>query len=196
MSEKLFSRLYWRPYICIGVSMLLVLLSSLAPYIFPRDWLALNLHGYGMYIFKGMAWLIKISVLVYLYSIYEIFAKKYFPKLDKLCTLQVRAVITEYKQTWTRGKQLCPVLTYTVGGREYSEALNEAHGERDKDGDHIEKGYTLKLPRKILCNAQDPRQFYISGEEYYSRRAAIVRYIVFSLLFFVQMYLNIFIYAR
>ena len=40
MSEKLFSRLYWRPYLLIGISMLLVLVSSLIPYLLPHAWLA------------------------------------------------------------------------------------------------------------------------------------------------------------
>ena len=35
MSEKLFFRLYWRPYVLLGVSVLLVLIGSLAPYILP-----------------------------------------------------------------------------------------------------------------------------------------------------------------
>lgn len=194
MSEKLFSRLYWRPYVLIGVSILLVLLSSVLPYLLP--WLAFNYTGYDVYLFKAIAWTVKLAVLVYLFSVYRALSARYFPKLNRLCTSEARAVITAYKQSWARGKQLCPVLTYTVNGTEYSEPLNEAKGSREKEGDKMERGFSLKLPRKIMYNPQEPRQFYIAGEEYYSRRAAIFRYILFSLLFFIQLYLNVFMYVR
>lgn len=194
MSEKLFSRLYWKPYVLIGVSMILVLISSLLAYLLP--WMAINYTGYDLYLFKGIAWSVKLAILVYLFSVYRVFAAHYFPKLKSLCTAEARAVITGYKQTWTRGKQLCPILSYTVEGREYSEALNDAKGSREKDGDKLDKGYTLKLPRKIVYNPQDPRQFYIPGEEFYKRGGAIFRYVLFSVLFFVQLYLNVFMYAR
>ena len=79
---------------------------------------------------------------------------------------------------------------------EYSEALNEAKGERSKDEEVIERGFTLKLPRKIVYNPHNPREFYLPGCEYYSRKTAIFRYVMFSLLFFLQLYLNVFIYVR
>lgn len=194
MSEKLFSRLYWRPYLMIGVSMLLVMVGSMAPYVLPYEWLAHNYNNYGLYAFKTIAWIIKLSMLTYLFGIYLAWRKNYFPKLDKLCCKETRALITGYSQSWTRGKQLCPIFTYTVDGKEYSEPLNEAHGSRTKDGDQIDRGFTLKLPRKIICNPDEPREFYIRGEEYYSRKGAIARFVLFSLLYFLQLYLNVFIY--
>lgn len=196
MSEKLFSRLYWRPYLLIGISMLLVLVSSLIPYLLPHAWLAKNVPGYDWYMFKSMAWLIKLAMLLYLFSVVRVFWKGYFPKLQKVCTTELRAVISGYKTSWSRGKQLCPVFTYTVDGVEYGEALNEAKGERSKDEEVIERGFTLKLPRKIVYNPQNPREFYLPGCEYYSRKTAIFRYVMFSLLFFLQLYLNVFIYVR
>ncbi|MDO4922175.1 MAG: hypothetical protein Q4E64_10185 [Phascolarctobacterium sp.] len=194
MSEKLFSRLYWRPYLMIGVSMLLVMLSSLTLYVLPHEWLATNHNNYGLYAFKAMAWLIKLSMLTYLFGIYLALRKNYFPRLGKLCCKEARAVITGYSKSWTRGKQLCPIFTYTVDGKEYSEALNEAHGSRTKDGDQIDRGFTLKLPRKIKYNPDAPREFYLLGEEYYSRKGAIARFVLFSLLYFLQLYLNVFMY--
>lgn len=196
MSEKLFSRLYWRPYLLIGISMLLVLVSSLIPYLLPHEWLAKNYPGYDLYMFKSMVWLIKLAMLLYLFSVVRVFWKGYFPKLQKVCATELRAVITGYKTSWSRGKQLCPVFTYTVDGVEYSEALNEAKGERSKDEEVIERGFTLKLPRKIVYNPQNPREFYLPGCEYYSRKTAIFRYVMFSLLFFLQLYLNVFMYVR
>lgn len=196
MSEKLFSRLYWRPYLLIGISMLLVLVSSLIPYLLPHAWLAKNVPGYDWYMFKSMAWLIKLAMLLYLFSVVRVFWKGYFPKLQNVCTTELRAVISGYKTSWSRGKQLCPVFTYTVDGVEYGEALNEAKGERSKDEEVIERGFTLKLPRKIVYNPQNPREFYLPGCEYYSRKTAIFRYVMFSLLFFLQLYLNVFIYVR
>lgn len=196
MSEKLFSRLYWRPYLLIGVSMILVLVSSMVPYILPHAWLGKHYPGYDLYMFKTMAWLIKLAMLVYLFSIVRVFWKGYFPKLKNVCTAEVRAVITGYKTSWTRGKQLCPIFTYTVDGTEYSEALNEAKGSRSKDEEVIERGFTLKLPRKIIYNPKQPREFYLPGCEYYSRKTAIFRYFMFSLLFFLQLYLNVFMYVR
>lgn len=196
MSEKLFVRLYWRPYLFLGISILLVLVSSLVPYLLPHAWLAENFYGYDFYMFKTMAWMIKLAMLLYIVSIVQAVFKGYFPKLEKLCTAEVRAVVCDYKTSWTKGKQLCPIFTYTVDGKEYREALNEAKGVREKDGEIIEKGFTLKLPRKIIYNPQNPRQFYLPGCEYYSRRAAIFRFVIFSLLFFVQLYLNVFMYVR
>ena len=194
MSERLFSRLYWRPYLLIGVSMLLVMLSSLTLYVLPHEWLGKNYPNYGFYMFKTMAWLIKLSMLTYLFSIYLALRKNYFPKLSALCCKEARAVITGYSRSWTRGKQLCPIFTYTVDGKEYSEALNEARGTRTKDGDQADRGFTLKLPRKIMYNPDAPREFYLVGEEYYSRKGAIARFVLFSLLYFLQLYLNVFIY--
>lgn len=194
MSEKLFSRLYWRPYMFIGVSMLLVMLGSLALYVLPYEWLALNHNNYGLYAFKTIAWIIKLSMLVYFFGIYWAWRKNYFPKLDKLCCKETRAVITGYGQSWSRGKQLCPIFTYQVDGQEYSEALNEAKGSRTKEGDRLDKGFTLKLPRKIMYNPDAPREFYLKGEEYYSRKGALARFVLFSLLFFLQLYLNVFMY--
>lgn len=194
MSEKLFSRLYWRPYMFIGISILLVFFSSLVPYILPHEWLGKNYPGYDLYMFKTMAWLIKISILTYLFGVYQAITKKYFPNLKKLCCQEVRAVITGYKKTWTRGNQLCPIFTYTVDGKKYQEALNEAKGSKSKDKEEIYKGFTLNLPRKIFYNPQAPQQFFVLGEEYYSRRAAIVRFVLFSILFFMQLYLNVFMY--
>lgn len=194
MSDKLFSRLYWRPYILIGICMLLVLLSSLLPYLLP--WIFVHYTGYDVYFFKFIAYLVKAAMLLYIVSVYRALTAKYFPRLDKLCTKEVRAVITEHRTSWMRGKQLCPVFTYTVGEKEYSEPLNEARGSREKTGDVIDKGFTLKLPRKIRYNPDNPREFYIAGQEYYSRKAAIVRYVLFSILFFIQLYVDIFQYAR
>lgn len=196
MSGKLFSRLYWRPYLLIGISMLLVLVSSLIPYLLPHEWLAKHYPGYDLYMFKSMVWLIKLAMLLYLFSVVRVFWKGYFPKLQNVCTTELRAVITGYKTSWSRGKQLCPVFTYTVDGVEYSEAMNEAKGERSKDEEVIERGFTLKLPRKIVYNPQNPREFYLPGCEYYSRKTAIFRYVMFSLLFFLQLYLNVFMYVR
>lgn len=196
MSEHLFSRLYWRPYIYIGISILLVFISSLLPMVLPHAWLAKNVAGYQYYMFKGISWMVKLAMLCYAFGLYKAFRGKLFPKLERLCTGEVRAVITDYKQSWSRGSQLCPVFTYTVEDKEYTEALNEAKGTRNKDGEHIDKGYTLKLPRKLRYNPEDPKQFYIVGEEYYSRKVAIVRYVIFSLMFFLQLYMNYFVYLR
>ena len=110
--------------------MILVLLSSMVPYILPHAWLGEHYPGYDFYMFKGMAWTLKLALLIYLYGIVCIFTKNYFPKLSSLCTEEVRAVITGYKSSWSRGKQLCPVFTYKVGDKEYSEALNEAKGTK------------------------------------------------------------------
>ncbi len=196
MSEKLFSRLYWRPYKLIGLAMLMILISSMLPYVLPHAWLAQQLPNYTYYMFKGMAWLVKLAILVYLFSIYRAFRGNYFPKLEELCDREARGVITGYKQSWTRGSQLCPLFSYTVEGREYAEALNEAKGTRKKGVDELDKGFTPKLPRKLRYASEDPRQFYIRGEEYYSRKAGIARYIIFSLLFFLQLYVNFFVYLR
>ena len=176
--------------------MVLVLLSSMVPYILPHAWLGEHYPGYDFYMFKGMAWTLKLALLIYLYGIVCIFTKNYFPKLSNLCTEEVRAVITGYKSSWSRGKQLCPVFTYKVGDKEYSEALNEAKGTKEKSGDVLERGFTLKLPRKIIYNPQNPKEFYLPGCEYYSRKAAVFRYILFSMLLFLQLSLNIFVNVR
>ena len=152
--------------------------------------------GYDFYMFKGMAWTLKLALLIYLYGIVCIFTKNYFPKLCSLCTEEVRAVITGYKSSWSRGKQLCPVFTYKVGDKEYSEALNEAKGTKEKSGDVLERGFTLRLLRKIIYNPQNPKEFYLPGCEYYSRKAAVFRYILFSMLLFLQLYLNFFVNVR
>lgn len=194
MSEKLFARLYWRPYVLIGISMLLIVVSSLMPYVLP--WIIVNHTGYDVYFFKLIAWLVKFSILLYLYSVYRAFTAGYFPDPAQLCNKEVRAVITAYKKSWLRGKQLCPIFTYNAGEKEFHEALNEAKGSREKTGDSLEKGFTLKLPRKIRYNPQRPREFYLPGELYYSRKSAIVRYVLFSLLYFAQLYLNVFVYLK
>ena len=159
--------------------MILVLLSSMVPYILPHAWLGQHYPGYDFYMFKGMAWTLKLALLIYLYGIVCIFTKNYFPKLSSLCTEEVRAVITGYKSSWSRGKQLCPIFTYKVGDKEYSEALNEAKGTKEKSGD-----------------VQNPKEFYLPGCEYYSRKAAVFRYILFSMLLFLQLYLNFFVNVR
>ena len=87
-------------------------------------------------------------------------------------------------------------FTYTVGDKEYSEALNEAKGTKEKSGDVLERGFTLRLPRKIIYNPQNPKEFYLPGCEYYSRKAAVFRYILFSMLLFLQLYLNFFVNVR
>ena len=110
-------------------------------------WLGEHYPGYDFYMFKGMAWTLKLALLIYLYGIVCIFTKNYFPKLSSLCTKEVRAVITGYKSSWSRGKQLCPVFTYKVGDKEYSEALNEAKGTKEKSGDVIIR----KIPRNFIC---------------------------------------------
>lgn len=168
----------------------------MVPYILPHAWLGEHYPGYDFYMFKGMAWTLKLALLIYLYGIVCIFTKNYFPKLSNLCTEEVRAVITGYKSSWSRGKQLCPVFTYRVGDKEYSEALNEAKGTKEKSGDVLERGFTLKLPRKIIYNPQNPKEFYLPGCEYYSRKAAVFRYILFSMLLFLQLYLNFFVNVR
>lgn len=194
MSEKLFARLYWRPYALIGISMLLIVASSLMPYLLP--WVIRNYTGYDVYFFKLIAWLVKFSILLYLYSVYRAFAAGYFPDPAGLCSKEARAVITGYKKTWLRGKQICPVFSYRAGERDFSEALNEAKGIREKTGDRPEKGFTLKLPRKIKYNPKRPAEFYLPGELYYSRKAAIARYVLFSLLYCAQLYLNVFAYMK
>lgn len=50
----------------------------------------------------------------------------------------------------------------------------------------LERGFTLKLPRKIIYNPQNPKEFYLPGCEYYSRKAAVFRYILFSMLLFLH----------
>ena len=70
--------------------MILVLLSSMVPYILPHAWLGEHYPGYDFYMFKGMAWTLKLALLIYLYGIVCIFTKNYFPKLSSLCTEEVR----------------------------------------------------------------------------------------------------------
>ena len=49
--------------------MILVLLSSMVPYILPHAWLGEHYPGYDFYMFKGMAWTLKLALLIYLYGI-------------------------------------------------------------------------------------------------------------------------------
>lgn len=194
MSEKLFSRLYWRPYLLTGVSMLLVMLGELALYALPHQWLSAHYSDYGLYLVKGVTWLVKLSILIYLFGVYKAVRGNCFPVLTKLCSKETRAVISGYSKSWTRGKLLCPIFSYRVDGQEYSEPLNEARGSRTKEGERPDKGFALKQARKIRYNPAEPREFYIMGEEYYSRKGAVVRFVLFSLLFFLQLYLNVFMY--
>lgn len=90
--------------------------------------------------------------------------KNYFPKLPKLCSEETRAVITGYKKTWSRGSQLCPIFTYNVDGTEYSEALNESKGSRTKTEETIDRGFTLKLPRKIFIILKILSNFLFLGK--------------------------------
>ena len=55
--------------------MILVLLSSMVPYILPHAWLGEHYPGYDFYMFKGMAWTLKLALLIYLYGIVCIFTK-------------------------------------------------------------------------------------------------------------------------
>ena len=55
--------------------MILVLLSSMVPYILPHAWLGEHYPGYDFYMFKGMAWTLKMALLIYLYGIVCIFTK-------------------------------------------------------------------------------------------------------------------------
>lgn len=194
MSEKLFYRLYWRPYVLLGVSVLLVLIGSLAPYILPHAWLDRHVPGYYFYMFKTVSWLVKIAIAVFLLSVIRAFTAGYFPRLEKLCTVKGSGIITGYKKTWDRGSQLRPVLEISAEDRVYSCAINEAKGRRKKDGDIIQNGFTAGLRKKIMYNQQEPRMFYIPGEEIYSRKAAIVRYILLSFLFILEAYIGIFHY--
>lgn len=196
MSEKLFFRLYWRPYLLLGVSFLLVFIGSLAPSLLPHLWLDKHLPGYFYYMYRAEVWIVKASLIIYIVSLVRAVSAGYFPKLSKLCSVQGRAEITGYKKTWSRGRQLCPVLDFEADGQQYSCALNDAHGSREKDGDRADKGFTLGLRRKIMYNAGNPLLFYIPGEQYYSRTAAILRYILLSVLYFISLYLGFFIYIE
>lgn len=194
MSEKLFYRLYWRPYVLLGVSVLLILISSLAPYILPHVWLDKHIPGYYFYMFKTVSWLVKIGIGIFLLSLIRAVTADYFPVLEKLCTAKGSSIISGYKKTWDRGNQLRPVFDFEIDGQKYSCAVNEAKGRRKKDGDVIQGGFTVGLRRKIMYNPQDPRMFYLPGEEIYSRKAAIVRYILISFLFILEAYIGIFHY--
>lgn len=194
MSEKLFFRLYWRPYLLLGVSFLLVFISSLAPSLLPHLWLDRHIPGYFYWMYRAEVWIVKASLIIYIISLVRAFTAGYFPRLDKVCSLQGRAEITGYKKTWSRGKQLCPILAFEAGGQQYSCALNDARGSREKDGDRIEKGFAIGLRRKIMYNGDNPLLFYVSGEQYYSRTAAVLRYVLMSALYFISLYLGFFIY--
>ena len=45
--------------------MILVLLSSMVPYILPHAWLGEHYPGYYFYMFKGMAWTLKLALLIF-----------------------------------------------------------------------------------------------------------------------------------
>ena len=49
--------------------MILVLLSSMVPYILPHAWLGEHYPGYDFYMFKGMAWTLKLALLLSLIHI-------------------------------------------------------------------------------------------------------------------------------
>lgn len=192
MSEKLFFRLYWRPYILLGVSFLLVLISSLAPNLLPHAWLDAHIPGYYLYMFKSVAWLVKLSMAVFIIAAVRAMTAGYFPHLERLCSEAGSGVVSGYKHTWSRGKQLMPVIDFEAGGAAYSLPLNDAKGYRTKDGDDIDRGYAIGNRRKLRYCAADPRLFYIPGEEIYSRKAAILRYVLFSLLYFTELYIGFF----
>lgn len=192
MSEKLFFRLYWRPYLLLGVSFLLVIISSLAPNLLPHAWLDARIPGYYLYMFKGVAWLVKLSMAVFIISAVRAVTAGYFPRLDKLCGERGSGVVTGYKSTWSRGKQLMPIIEFEADGASYRLPLNDAKGYRKKDGDSIDRGYNIGNRRRLRYCGADPRLFYIPGEEIYSRKAAILRYVLFSVLFFVELYIGFF----
>lgn len=194
MSEKLFFRLYWRPYVLLGVSALLVLISSLAPYILPHIWLDKHIPGYYFYMFKTVSWMVKLALLIFLISIVRAFTADYFPVLSKLCTGKGSGIISGYKKTWDRGNQLRPVIDFEIKDKKYSCAINEAKGRRTKDGDQLQGGFTEGVRKKIMYNLNNPQMFYIVGEEIYSRKAAVVRYILLSFLFILEAYIGIFHY--
>lgn len=192
MSEKLFFRLYWRPYILLGVSFLLVLISSLAPNLLPHAWLDAHIPGYYLYMFKGVSWLVKLSMLIFVVAIVRAVTAGYFPRLEKLCGENGSGVIAGYKQVWSRGKQMMPVVNFVAESKEYTLAINDAKGYRTKDGDQIDKGFAIGNRRKLRYCADDPRLFYIPGEEIYSRKAAILRFVLFSGLYFMELYIGFF----
>lgn len=194
MSEKLFFRLYWRPYVLLGVSALLVLISSLAPYILPHVWLDKHIPGYYFYMFKTVSWMVKLALLIFLISLVRAFTADYFPVLSKLCTGKGSGIISGYKKTWDRGNQLRPVIDFEIEDKKYSCAINEAKGRRTKDGDQLQGGFTEGVRKKIMYNLNNPQMFYIVGEEIYSRKAAVVRYILLSFLFILEAYIGIFHY--
>ncbi len=194
MSEKLFFRLYWRPYVLLGVSALLVLISSLAPYILPHIWLDKHIPGYYFYMFKTVSWMVKLALLIFLISLVRAFTADYFPVLSKLCTGKGSGIISGYKKTWDRGNQLRPVIDFEIEDKKYSCAINEAKGRRTKDGDQLQGGFTEGVRKKIMYNLNNPQMFYIVGEEIYSRKAAVVRYILLSFLFILEAYIGIFHY--
>lgn len=194
MSEKLFFRLYWRPYVLLGVSALLILISSLAPYILPHIWLDKHIPGYYFYMFKTVSWMVKLALLIFLISLVRAFTADYFPVLSKLCTGKGSGIISGYKKTWDRGNQLRPVIDFEIEDKKYSCAINEAKGRRTKDGDQLQGGFTEGVRKKIMYNLNNPQMFYIVGEEIYSRKAAVVRYILLSFLFILEAYIGIFHY--
>lgn len=190
MSEKLFFRLYWRPYVLLGVSVLLVLIGSLAPYILPYAWLEQHVPGYYFYLVKTVTWMVKLSMLIAIISLARAMTADYFPTLEKLCTEKANGTISGYKKTWDRGSQLRPIIDFKVQHQDYSCAINEAKGRRTKNEDIIDSGFTAGLKKKLMYNAQNPQLFYLPGEEIYSRKAAVLRYILLWIMFVLELYIG------
>ncbi len=195
MSEKLFFRLYWRPYVLVGVSLLLVLISSLAPYVLPYEWLGQHVPEYYFYLVKIVTWMVKISMLLAIVSLVRAATANYFPYLEKLCTEKANGTITGYKKTWDRGSQLRPIIAFKVQHQEYSCAINEAKGRRKKKEDIIDSGFNIGLKKKVMYNAQNPLLFYLPGEEIYSRKAAVLRYILLLMMLVLELYIGVFQYT-
>ncbi len=195
MSEKLFSRLYWRPYILVLISVLLIFVASFAPSVLPHVWLDRHIPGYHFYMFKTVAWMVKIGLLIYLISFVRAMTADYFPEIGDICKKHSSGAVTGYKKTWDRGSQLRPYFTFTAEGREYCGAINEAKGSRGKNGDSIENGFTIGARKKLIYSEKDPVLFYIPGEEIYSRKAAILRYVFLSCLFFLELYVGFISYS-
>lgn len=194
MSEKLFYKLYWRPYVLLGVSMLLILVSSLAPYLLPHAWLDKHVTGYYFYMFKTISWLVKIAMAGAVISVIRAVTADYFPKLENLCTQQAVGTVSGYKKTWDRGSQLRPIIDFSVQQEKYSCAVNEAKGRRVKKEDVVEADFALGLKKKVIYNEHSPEEFYLPGEAVYSRRAAMSRYVLLLMLLVLETYLGIFNY--
>lgn len=194
MSEKLFYKLYWRPYVLLGVSMLLILISSLAPYLLPHAWLDQHIAGYYFYMFKTVSWLVKIALVTVVISVVRAFSADYFPHLEKLCTKQTNGMVSGYKKTWDRGSQLRPIIDFTVKQEKYSCAVNEAKGRKVKNENVVEADFALGLKKKVIYNEHSPEEFYLAGEAVYSRRAAMARYLLLLMLLILEAYLGIFNY--